>query len=158
VNVRIRAVTAEDYDRLCPLFEEVDRLHRRRLPDRFRSPEGTPRPREDLLRLIGDPEVGLFAAEVDGRCAGCVHVALARTPDSPVYVPCRYALIDEVVVASAFRHQGIGRALMEHAHSWARSKGAARIELNVYEFNSAAIRLYRRMGYADLRRTMSMRL
>ena len=47
---------------------------------------------------------------------------------------------------------------MDEAQVWAIAKGAASIELNVYEFNQAAISFYERLGYQTLSRKMSKEL
>lgn len=156
-TIHIRPAEAEDYERLCVLFQEVDRLHRQQLPDRFRCPEGPPRSREYVSSLISDSNVGLFVADAVEQCVGYVHATLTHTPDVPVYIPCRYAVIEDLVVDPTCRRKGIGRALVEYAHAWARSEGAPRIELNVYEFNADAIRFYETLGYTTLSRKMALK-
>lgn len=46
------------------------------------------------------------------------------------------------------RGRGIGRTLMEFLHAAARQRGSPRVRLKVYPRNQAAVRLYRRLGYA----------
>jgi ribosomal protein S18 acetylase RimI-like enzyme len=65
----------------------------------------------------------------------------------PIFVPRRYAVVDGLAVTAAFQHQGVGRLLMDAAHSWAAARGAGAIELNVYAFNETAIAFYRSLGY-----------
>jgi RimJ/RimL family protein N-acetyltransferase len=55
-------------------------------------------------------------------------------------------------VASEYRRQGVGTALLEALTGWCRSNGASRLELQVCETNGAAIRLYERMGFEEERR------
>ncbi|MGM9949445.1 MAG: GNAT family N-acetyltransferase [Lysinibacillus sp.] len=50
-------------------------------------------------------------------------------------------------VHSASRGKGVGTALFEHAHQWARGKGLHRLELTVIATNEQAFALYRKMGY-----------
>ena len=72
----------------------------------------------------------------------------------PLFVPRRYAEVDTLVVTKRARHQGIGRALVEHVHRWAAAEGVVEVQVVVWEFNVAAIGLYERRGYATARRTM----
>ena len=51
-------------------------------------------------------------------------------------------------VRAAWRGQGVGRRLMAAALNGARKVGLERVELEVYASNTAAIRLYERMGFA----------
>jgi [ribosomal protein S18]-alanine N-acetyltransferase len=52
-----------------------------------------------------------------------------------------------IAVALKWRGIGIGNALMSLLHLAARFRGAKRIRLKVYKNNSAAIALYRSLGY-----------
>jgi ribosomal protein S18 acetylase RimI-like enzyme len=54
----------------------------------------------------------------------------------------------------AYRRQGIGRALMEHADSWAKAQGYTQIGLQVFTTNQPAIELYQQLGYQS--RSISM--
>ncbi len=166
MEVTIRRATAHDYDELCEIIEEVDALHREHLPHLFRKPEGPARERDYILGLLSDQDVAWFVAEVEGpvprgtegRLAGFVHVVVRDTPPIPIVVPRRLAIVDNLAVREGFRRAGIGRALMDKAHRWARNKGATEVELNVYEFNESAIAFYRSLGYENQRRMMSKRL
>jgi ribosomal protein S18 acetylase RimI-like enzyme len=80
------------------------------------------------------------------------------TPAISVFVPRRYAIVDGIVVKSEFQNQGIGKILMDKMWEWAIAKGATSIELNVYEFNVAAISFYKRLGYQTFSRKMSKEL
>lgn len=57
------------------------------------------------------------------------------------------AHITNVAVATAFRHQGCGRALLEAMDTVAREKKALYISLEVRPSNSSALALYEGMGY-----------
>jgi ribosomal protein S18 acetylase RimI-like enzyme len=46
------------------------------------------------------------------------------------------------------RRSGVGRALLEAAHAFARSQGAVRVSLETAVDNHTAQRLYEALGYA----------
>jgi len=52
-----------------------------------------------------------------------------------------------VAVAPPFRRQGIGRELMEAGEAFGRARGSKLARLEVGVTNTAAIALYRRLGY-----------
>jgi len=155
MDMRIREATASDYDALCALFEEVDALHVANLPHIFRRPDGRIRDREHVLGLIVDEDVGLFVAEVEGQPAGLVCAILRESPDIPILVPRRYAVVENMVVTKAFRRRGIGRALMERAQEWALAQGADSVELTVWGFNQSAVEFYRRLGFETVSHRMA---
>ena len=158
MEVGIRKATGEDYSAVCALFDEVDALHRDHLPDIFQRPPGEARERDHYLGLIADENVGFFVASAGGELVGFVHVIVRETPAVPVLVPKRYAVVDGIVVESGSRGRGVGGRLMDRAQEWALARGATALELNVYEFNEAAISFYEELGYRTLSRKMRKEL
>ena len=158
MDLNVRPATVDDYNTVCALFDEVDRLHREHLPHIFRQPEEAAREKDYYLGLIADENVALLVADVDGSPVGFGHAILRDAPGMPIFVPRRYAAIDSLVVKSGFRNRGIGRALVDRVQEWALAKGAGSIELNVYEFNETAISFYEGLGYRTLSRKMSKEL
>ena len=155
MEISVRKATADDYNSLCKLFDEIDALHRDHLPHLFKKPGGAAREQDYYLGLIADENVALLVAEADEKLVGFGHTIVRDTPVFPVFVPRRYAIVEGIVVKSGFQNHGIGRILMDKMQEWATAKGAASIELNVYEFNKTAISFYERLGYQTLSRKMS---
>jgi GNAT superfamily N-acetyltransferase len=139
MDLVIREATPFDYEKLCELFDGVDKLHRDYLPQRFQEPTGPARDKEFILGLLADQTVEVFVAENDGILLGFVQVAVKDSPPMSIFVPRCYVVVDNLEVKEDFRQQGIGQKLMDKVHRWAISKGASDIELNVYEFNQEAI-------------------
>lgn len=82
------------------------------------------------------------------------------TPERSVRIAClwlgiaidqitgnRHPHIFAIYVAPAYRRQGIGRALLQHAEAWAKSQGYTQIGLQVFTTNQPAIALYQQLGY-----------
>lgn len=158
MEISIRAVTARDYDELCQVIDQADKLHRDNLPHLFRRAAGPVRDPGYFLGLLQDADHGLFVAEAGGQIAGYVHVVVRNTPDIPIVVPRRLALVENICVREGVRRTGIGRALMNRAQTWARAQGASEIELTVYEFNEPARAFYQGLGYETVSRRMSILL
>lgn len=154
----IREAVPFDYENLCELFDEADKLHRNHLSDRFQAPKGPARDKEFILGLLADQTVEVFVVERDEKLLGLVQVAVKDTPPMSIFVPRCYVVVDTLVVKEGFRHQGIGQELMDKVHHWAISKGASDVELNVYEFNEEAIAFYRQLGYETISQKMSKSL
>jgi diamine N-acetyltransferase len=158
MEISVRKATADDYNSLCELFDEIDALHRDHLPQIFQKPNGAAREKDYCLGLIADDNVALLVAETGGNLVGFVHAVVRDTPAIPVFIPRRHAIVDGIVVKSGYQNHGIGRMLMDKTQEWAIAKGATSIALHVYEFNEAAISFYERLGYQTLSRRMSKEL
>jgi GNAT superfamily N-acetyltransferase len=156
--ITIRAATAQDYDDLCALIDQVDTLHRERLGQLFQKPSGPVRDRDYILGLIANKDVGLFVSEAAGVVIGFVHVAVWESPPAPIFVLRRYAVVDSLFVHPRLRRTGVGRALMERAQQWAVAQGASEVELTVYDFNDIARAFYERLGYDTRSRRMYLPL
>ena len=116
---------------------------------------------KDLLGLMEelDPEVAVTVEEMraavemsgthffaavddDGHIAGCATLCVFGSPTG------LKASVEDVVVGSAFRGRGLGRALMEHIIGYARSELAdVDIHLTSRPHRTAANALYRSMGF-----------
>jgi ribosomal protein S18 acetylase RimI-like enzyme len=153
-----RWATMQDYDALCRIIDEVDAMHQDNLPHIFQKPAGPARDRDYVLSLIENDEIGLFVAEIEGIVVGFASVIIGESKAIPMFVPRRLAIVDNIAVRTEFRGAGIGRALMDAVHEWAAAAGAATVELNVYEFNQAAIEFYHSLGYRTLSRKMEKSL
>ena len=156
-QLAIRLATPEDYGELCRVLEQGDAHHREALPNVYRKPAGPARSYDYVLGIIHSKEAALFVAEAGGQgksVVGVVHVAIRETPDIPLLVPRRYAVVENLIVSRAHRRSGIGRALMARAHQWALARGITEVELTVWEFNAGAIAFYQELGYRPSRLKM----
>jgi len=144
--MRIRAAAVADLASIAALFEELDALHRDRLPDRFAARATAARSDDSLRALIRGATGALLLADAGGDVVGVIHLALRDTPAMPMFIPRRLAVVEDLVVAAGARRRGIGRALMAAADRWARDRGAASVELTVYDVNHEATAFYRALG------------
>ncbi|MEO0535408.1 MAG: N-acetyltransferase [Cyanobacteria bacterium P01_A01_bin.123] len=70
-----------------------------------------------------------------------------RNGDHHAYLLLLYVLPEH-------RRRGIGLALMQQAHQWSKARGDRQISLQVFEDNSAALSLYKQLGYQTTARLM----
>ena len=88
----------------------------------------------------------------DGTFLGYVLVG----PGGGYLTPETHGFIYDVWVAPTHRGRGIGTALVRWATDWARSKGYAKIKLEVAETNAAARRVYEAAGFRPERAYMGL--
>ena len=146
-DVTIRGARPQDYNPLLELFDAVDTLHSDNLPNIFQRFPGPARDKGYFYSLLSDEEAAVFIAEVANEITGFILAFVRETPPIPVFIPARIVLISDIAVRTKFRRLGIGSQLMDRVCSWAESKGAIAIELNVYAFNQDAIEFYKSIDF-----------
>ena len=88
------------------------------------------------------PHAAVLVAETeDGVVVGRLSIARDQHPAS------RHVADVGLMVDAAYRRRGIGRAMLEAGVSWAREAGITKLELHVFPWNEAAIRLYESFGF-----------
>ena len=99
------------------------------------------------------PNAAVFVAEDEGLIVGRLSVARDQHPAS------RHVADIGLMVAASHRRRGIGTALLEASVAWARHAGVRKLELHVFPWNEAAIKLYERFGFVQegYRRAQYMR-
>jgi ribosomal protein S18 acetylase RimI-like enzyme len=81
----------------------------------------------------------IFVATAEHEVIGLVHLS-----------PSRHGYCDiALAVARDWRGQGVGTALFETAIAFAREHGFHKLSLSVFAHNSAAIGLYRKIGFVE---------
>ena len=97
---------------------------------------------DDLAGLVQDPASTLMVARNEnGNIVGALTLTVYRVPTGI------RSIIEDVIVDSSARGQGIGEALMKRAIDVAREKGAKNISLTSNPMREDANRLYVRVGF-----------
>ena len=96
-----------------------------------------------LMRAVESASSHFFAVMTnDGRIIGCSTLCAFDSPTG------RKASVEDVVVSSQYRGQGLGKMLMEHVIDYAK-KELRNVELHLTSrpHKVAANELYRRLGF-----------
>ena len=99
-----------------------------------------------LSRILLREDQQFFVADVNGRAVGWVHVAVAEYVDAEAF-----AIIAGLVVDRNHRREGIGRALVDRAETWARDQGCSIVRLTSSATRDTAHRFYENLGYANIK-------
>lgn len=139
LDIKIRTAVFGDIESLCCLLDELFSIEEDFEPNRLKQQRGF----ELLLAARGQAVV--FVATQDGQVVGmCSAQKVISTAEGAVSV-----WIEDVIVAAAFRGEGIGKELLRRAESWARTHHATRVQLLLDASNEAASRFYKRTGWSD---------
>ena len=110
----------------------------------------------EVARAFEGSDTALFVADAGGRIVGFCAARLERSP--ALARESRRAEITELVVESAARRRGVGRALADAALAWARLRGAERVEVRVAARNDAGQAFWRRIGFGAFVDVLDRRL
>ncbi|MEO5886853.1 MAG: GNAT family N-acetyltransferase [Anaerolineales bacterium] len=92
----------------------------------------------DFAEYASDPDKTIFLAYMNNEIAGQVRVTKYWN---------QYALIDDFVVDTKHRRQGVGRLLIARAIEWAKTSGFPGVTLETQNINVAASLLYESCGF-----------
>jgi len=135
VDARIRAARVEDAGRIAEMADALNR---------FEGKPPCPLQADDVVRLgFGDrPLFSVLIAECAGRAEG---YALFY-PGYDVESASSGAHLVDLYVETAFRGQGVGRALIEAVARASKQRGASWVAWHVMEKNAPGIAFYEAVG------------
>lgn len=143
----IRTAESGDYEGFLKVFSETEEYHRLNVPWKFRKPELELFSRDYYHEILNNQDAILMLAENKSEIVGYILGFRQDVVAGPILQKRNYAHIDDLVVKSDYRKQGIATLLMAEFEKSAKAKGANEIELNVWTFNQNAIEFYNKKGY-----------
>ncbi len=146
----IREARPKDLDDLYAVFSLTDSMHREAHPEIFQEASDLSDIKVYLLTRIKADDAAVFVAEYQSNIIGAVIASVRQTPDYSILVQQTYVGVENLVVEEAFRHQGVGQALMDQVNQWVEKLGLKYIELTVWDFNAGAQAFYEKLGYQTL--------
>jgi GNAT superfamily N-acetyltransferase len=100
---------------------------------------------ERIDQIAADPHNYLFVVEEDGRVLGTGFLTLCL---DPMYGRLPYAVLENLVVDPAARHQGYGRFLAEALEAFCWRRRCTKIMLLSSAFRREAHHFFAALGYA----------
>ena len=137
-GTRIRVATAEDIGAMLALLHALFAIE----ADFAFDPD---KQRRGLELLLSRGEAArLLVAEHAGSIVGmCSLQCLISTAEGG-----EVGLIEDMVIAEAWRGRGIGRRLLEAMEAWARTRGLSRLQLLADRHNRPALSFYEALGWS----------
>jgi ribosomal protein S18 acetylase RimI-like enzyme len=134
--VKVRSARPEDLAEIARLFDAYRGFYRQQ-SDRVAAERFL---RERFAR--GDSHV--FVAE---RASGGLAGFTQLYPSLSSVSLARIFVLNDLFVDPDVRRSGVGRALLEAAHDFAKRQGVVRVTLETARDNTSAQRLYEALGY-----------
>ena len=152
--MNIRKATFDDLSEISRLLKQVLKVHSDGRSDIFKA--GTQKYTEDELKgIITNENTPIFVCVDDeGRFAGYAFCVVQRTKNSNNLQDRNVLYIDDLCVDSTKRRMGIGKRLFEYVKDYATEHNFDAITLNVWCFNTPAMKFYESLGMKPLKTIM----
>jgi len=138
----IRDAVLSDYDAVDEMLRDLGRIHKENVPGDFSYAEHT-YTEEQFEDMISSEDNILICAEEDGKTVGYCHLMVRESCDITDELSVHVAYI---VVDGEYRGRGIARALMAESERRAKETEAKQFNLQVWDFNTGAKKLYESFG------------
>ena len=141
--LNIRDAEKSDAKDISTLNAVVQAKHVNAVPWLFKEAQLDP---QSIHSLMEKDDTVLYVADVDGSVAGYIFAQERHYPDTPLTYPYVAFHVHHICVASNFRRQGIGSALIDAVRMAASCMQVRRLTVDVWDFNEDAKRLFERAG------------
>jgi len=111
---------------------------------------------KNIEEMVQDPDHDIIVAILDNKIIGFLSLWCETYTDD--LVPAPYSVIEFIEVDPEYRSLGIGQSLMQEAERIAKSKNHQYLDLQVWETNKIAIRLYERNDFTPIARRIVKKL
>ena len=149
--IEVRRAEPGDAAAVARVALEAHEVHAAALPAVFQPPSAAVVTPAEIARLAARPGHLLLVAVIEGAVVGYAHAEVQESPGTPYKRPSAALHLHAMGVSAAHRGRGAGRALVGAVRSEGAARGLPEVSLDVYAFNTAALTLYEREGFAPLR-------
>ena len=119
--------------------------HQQNTPENMASYLATYFNLERLGEELSNPESFFFFTQKQGENVGYIKLNIGKA-QTEQELPNALE-IERIYVRSPFQRRGIGKEMLHHAYSFAKSKAISMVWLGVWEENSKAIAFYESQGF-----------
>lgn len=147
----------EDYLAVNELVKEGHDEHVLHMPTVFKSVNAV-MPKSYYQELLEDTNSTIFIAKKDETVIGFTVISIESSPPFQSLTQRKYGYIHDFGVKKDAQKQGVGKLLFEACMDWTRKMGATSIELNVWAFNTNAIKFYEHFGMESISSKMHIQI
>jgi ribosomal protein S18 acetylase RimI-like enzyme len=140
----IREMNLNDYEDVKILVRQIHELHLSNRPDIYNDGESFPK--ECFEKVLSDVNNLNYVYVENKKIVGVLNATLQHTNPLPIIKPRTYYFIENLVVDKNHRRKGIAKKLFNYLTLKAKENNIDSIELNVWSFNTEAIKFYESMG------------
>ncbi len=109
-----------------------------------------------IQEMMEDPDHDIIVACIEDNIVGMLSVVTETYSDDLLKAP--FSTIEFIEVYPEFQSRGIGQAFILEAEKLAKAKGHQYLELQVWETNEKAIKLYNKNSFQPIAQQMVKKL
>jgi ribosomal protein S18 acetylase RimI-like enzyme len=158
MSIMIRKAVKTDYEQLKSVLDESDNFHLQYMPYFFQDPEGDSWKQDYILKLIENEGSIIYLAIDDNNVVGAMVLIIKTNQELAILKRRTFVMLDIISIKKEYQNKGIGKKLLFWMENWANENRINELELNVYEFNSNAIKMYEKLGFITYSRRMHKHL
>lgn len=140
----IREMNLNDYEDVRILVKQIHELHLSNRPDIYNDGESFPK--EYFKKVLNDANNLNYVYVENKKIVGALNASLQHTNPLPIIKPRTFYFIENIVVDKNHRRKGIAKKLFHYLTLKTKENNIDSIELNVWSFNTEAIKFYESMG------------
>ena len=156
--IKIREARKEDRISIIPILMQSSKMHFKNRLDIFKDKTES-ETEEEVKEILENNDIKMLVAENESlEICGVLICQIKSIENHKNLKDAKRLWIDDIVVTEKQRNKGIGRILIEEAQKIAQKNNCQRIELNVWNFNTDAIKFYEKLGMNTQRRVMELKI
>lgn len=144
--LKMRKANVDDFANFMKLNAEVQSIHAKNRPDKFKDPKDVTVTYDDFNNIVTSDSKFLIFAILNDSVVGYVLMEL-KDCEGPFTKGKKVLYIDHISVLSRAKGKGLGKALIEEAKTLAKSLGIKTLELDVWSFNNEACSFFEKCGF-----------
>ena len=158
MELYIRNVNIQDFDKINNLFWQSDCLHYNNEPYIYEKTNEGSRTKEYIESLLNDKTNIFIVLEKEKEIIGFLLAHEEKKGHLPFHKKRKFIVIDNIVIDENYRNNGYGEILLNYSIEYAKKEKYNDIVLYVYKFNENAIKLYEKKGFEVLTQDMILKL
>lgn len=141
-QLNIREMNIDDYSSVDKLMLQLHAVHVKGRPDLYEDVEH-PHSFTEFKEIVNDKNIISLIAEENNTIVG---LCITSIKDKSGMLIQKTAYMDALVISEKYQRKGYAKELFYETERRAKSMGASRIDLMVWEFNECAKELYTSLG------------
>ena len=154
--ITVRNVDENDYAAVIRLMDLMNRLHYEAVPHLMKPNKIPFFTQQGFANILADAKQRLIVACDGSYVCGYASLRLIDPQHERTFpfIDSKRVHVDEIITDVGYRNCGVGKALMATAEAWTREVGATKMTLNVFNFNTPAMKFYDNLGFQFLTTAM----